>query len=402
MSTDVSSTIDCFRLEAPDYARLVTHREFVRAEETVESVCKRIRERAVDYLPVLRDGELAGLLSTSQLGGMMGAKFSFALFARRAVISMPLQPVTAVQGRCPVVPLLKAVFDRDEGTFHHDIAFLDESGAYVGMIPIRHFALLQSRLLGDQLHALAASHQEALAGARAKSRFLANMSHELRTPLNGVLGFADLLLDTSLDVEQRDYVTTIRGSGQSLLNLVTDVLTLTSLEQGAPAGRPAGVNLETMLRELAEHFAAEAKLKGLALAVNVEPGAQRAIDTDAQRLRQAVSILIGNAIKFTERGGVTLHLLATSGGEAAIEVADTGIGVADEHLPRLFQLFTQADEGATRRHGGMGLGLPLCRALVESIGGRVEVRRHPGNGTIFRVALGNARASSSSVAAEAA
>ncbi|MFC3231038.1 ATP-binding protein [Marinibaculum pumilum] len=229
------------------------------------------------------------------------------------------------------------------------------------------------------------------AANEAKSRFLANMSHELRTPLNGLLGFADLLAVRPLDPEAREYLQHIRGAGSDLLALVNDVLDYNRVETGAVRLEIVPFDLHALLEQLRQRALPRAAAKGLAVRAELAPDLPCAVRGDPLRLRQVLGNLLDNAVKFTDRGTVTLtaELLARMDQtvELRFSVADTGAGIPPEALPTLFDRFTQADNSTTRRYGGSGLGLAIVRSLVALMDGQVSVASTPGAGSTFRATV---------------
>jgi len=244
--------------------------------------------------------------------------------------------------------------------------------------------------LQEQAAQLAVARDRAEAGARAKSEFLATMSHELRTPMNGVLGMAQLLLHTPLSDEQAARVHALRKSGEALLRIINDVLDFSRMEAGKLSIEARPFDLCQLLEDVRETLATAADVVGLALEVEVSPGCPRHVMGDEGRVRQVLFNLVGNAIKFTDRGRVLLRAETSDApGDAAIRlhVTDTGIGMSPETLARLFAPFTQGDGSATRRHGGSGLGLSISKGLVELMGGSLAVTSTVGQGTHFVVTL---------------
>jgi signal transduction histidine kinase len=241
--------------------------------------------------------------------------------------------------------------------------------------------------LKEQAERLRQALGEAEQANRAKTEFLSNMSHEIRTPLNGVLGLAHVLARTSLDAQQGRLVNTIIESAVLLERLLSDVLDLARIESGRLELRRELFRLEDLVAETVANFEPQAADKGLVLVLDVAPEAQGAVSGDPVRLRQVLGNLIGNAVKFTAKGRVTVEVRRPDGEIAEFSVLDTGIGFTPEEAPRLFERFVQADGSITRRFGGSGLGLAICRELAEMMGGRVEASGEPGKGAVFRVTL---------------
>jgi signal transduction histidine kinase len=246
----------------------------------------------------------------------------------------------------------------------------------------------RERAAADELQR---ARQAAEAANEAKTRFLATMSHEIRTPLNGVLGMNGLLLATPLDARQRQYAETIRDSGETLLTIIGDVLDMSRLEAGRMALEIAPFDPAALLDQVAALLRTRAHAKAIDLQVTHDDTPPAGLHGDASRIRQVLYNLVGNAIKFTERGGVDVrgtHQVRADGRiDWSVLVRDTGIGIADKDLSALFDRFTQADDGISRRFGGSGLGLAISRELVHLMGGHIAVRSRLGEGSEFSFTL---------------
>lgn len=236
--------------------------------------------------------------------------------------------------------------------------------------------------------ALIETRELALAGTKAKTEFLANMSHEIRTPMNAIMGMAELLTETPLNEEQKKYVTIFRQAGESLLNIINDILDLSKIEAGHFELDSISFDLNSLIKKSVDIMALKAHQKQLELIVDVDDHLHHHLIGDPNRLRQVLLNLLGNAIKFTKRGEVLLRISGRTQNNQQnlkIEIQDTGIGMTEEQLQKLFRRFEQADNSITREFGGTGLGLSIVKKLVDLMGGKVQVTSSAGIGTRFTI-----------------
>jgi hypothetical protein len=267
---------------------------------------------------------------------------------------------------------------------------VDDAGEVSGFVAVQ--SDVTKRRLTEA--ALRAAKETAEETARTKERFLASMSHEIRTPLNAVLGLTELLLDTELEPEQRAYVSTARQSGRHLLAIVNDILDYSALESGRVEVERTRTEPRAVVGDVCAMLQPMADREGLGLAWSASDAVPRSVCTDPVRLRQVLINLVGNGLKFTDRGGVSIALDyrpadGPDGGDPrlVVVVRDTGIGIPRDRLDRVFEPFTQMDASTTRTHGGTGLGLAICMRIARRLGGALGVDSVPGQGSVFTFEL---------------
>ncbi len=295
--------------------------------------------------------------------------------------------LTALAGE--EVQLERERTDRDGHTVWHSgrhVPDVNDEGQVVGVYTV--FFDITKRALAEQAlreheAELRAAKDAAERASKAKSEFLANMSHEIRTPMNGVLGLTELLLETPLDTQQRPFVETVRSSGESLLSIINDILDFSKIEAGKLETESLDFDLYQAVEDVVQMLAPRAHKKGLELACRIDERLPGAVRGDPYRLRQIITNLVGNAVKFTEKGEVVVNVKRSDEHVLKVSVRDTGIGISEAVRNKLFRPFEQADGSTTRRYGGTGLGLAICRSLVELMGGTIGVDSTPGHGSTF-------------------
>ncbi|WP_181313757.1 PAS domain-containing hybrid sensor histidine kinase/response regulator [Phreatobacter cathodiphilus] len=376
------------------HARRALLRKTAALEDTVETLTDRVFELAES------EERHRGLIDAQ--GDLIVRRDADGIitFANRAFGDLVGAPAAELVGRGDTPLVVDRSDERREPDGSRSIDELVATPTGRRWIAWRHHAVLDGDGRPEELQsvgrdvtdrkaaeaALAASRARAESANAAKSRFLATVSHEIRTPLNGILGMADLLLDTGLSPEQRTYAEAVKGSGETLLALIDEILDFSKIEAGRLDLDEAPFDLLPIIEGAAELLGPRAQAKGLDVATAVAPDVPSRLVGDATRLRQVLLNLAGNAVKFTEAGGVTIAA-AREADQLILTVADTGPGIAPADVERIFGEFEQGETTFSRRHAGTGLGLAISRRIVALMGGTLSVATAPGAGATFTVRL---------------
>jgi PAS domain S-box-containing protein len=379
--------------------------ERIRAEETLSEERKILRA-LIDNVPdfmYVKDVDSRFLVANLSVARQMGAKNSDELLGKNDFDFYPREiAIPFHEDEQRVIRTGQAEINREEvgvdskgnvsQVMTTQVPLRDKNGRVTGLVGIGRDITHLKRIQGEMQKA----REAAEAASRAKSEFLANMSHEIRTPLNGVMGMTDLALDTELTPEQREYLETVKMSGDSLLTVINDILDFSKIEAGKVDLEELDFNLRESLESTLKTMAVRADEKGLELLCEVAPEVPEVVRGDSSRLRQIVVNLVGNAIKFTDSGEIAVKVQVESNDGANcvchFTVSDTGMGVSEDKRELIFKPFSQADTSTTRKYGGTGLGLTISTRLVQMMGGKIWVESEMGHGSQFHFTLRLGRA----------
>jgi signal transduction histidine kinase/FixJ family two-component response regulator len=396
-------------MKAADIAKPVKP---VRPEVLGGEVVARFKNApGLHILPIVSQGRPVGVISRDGMLQNLSHRFGRDLWERRPASQMMNANPIVIASSQPLERIGQIVGQHSAEALRDGVIFVDDEGGYVGVASA--FDLFQAAVkvaqarndeLLDLADRLAAETQKANAASRAKSDFLATMSHEIRTPLNGVLGMAQALALDDLQAEQQEKLKVILDSGETLTALLNDILDLSKIEAGKMEMSPVGGNFGVAVKRVRKLFEPIAAEKGVVLKITSEGPEEAWLSFDRVRVHQCLSNLISNALKFTSQGEVRVNWNVSAVTEdglcgVSIRIEDSGIGMSEATLARLFNTFTQADASTTRKFGGTGLGLSITRKLARLMGGDVRVESTEGVGSTFILTF-RARPSDKSSSAE--
>ncbi|MDP0495939.1 MAG: response regulator [Verrucomicrobiota bacterium JB024] len=398
-----------------DLPSLVGHNRAISGTLALEAVQQEFTRHRFKFVAVVENNRAIGLCSRDKINEKLGSRFGFSIYSKRPVRDHMLAHPEIVPVTADIPTVLQKVFSRPTERFYEDILVVDAQHRLVGLIAVDTLIQLQNRLLAekirqleenqialreqkaklesltDQLEAanaeLSRARDDALEGTRLKSEFLANMSHEIRTPMNGIVGMVSLLMETELNEEQQHFAATVQKSADSLLNIINEILDFSKIEAGKLEINPEETPIRELIEEVMHILAESAANKQLEFILDIDADVPEWITTDPVRYRQVLINLLGNAIKFTERGEVVVTIRierdAYRGLFLRTEVHDSGIGISRPDQSRLFQAFIQGDGSTNRKYGGTGLGLAISRKLVTLMEGYMGCESTKGQGSTF-------------------
>ncbi len=378
--------------DSPQVGSLVMSDACVHPATSVRTVVERFFEsQQLDAVAAVEGREAVGLITRTKLLFSVFRRYGFELYGRKPVIVITDTDPLFICERERLDVAIDRALARESQDIYDEIVITDENGYYRGLLPVRQMIIQQSNILANSIVQREIAHERAREFEKinnVKSQFIANVTHELRSPVNAIIGLAELMkmsCDKGYVDQLRDRLSLLMSNAANLRAVITNILDLSKIEAGKMEIITEDFDLAGVLRETAETTRVLLGPKPVSVEVSISEG-MAGMKSDRVKIRQIMTNLMSNAAKFTDKGQILLSA-ARTGGEVVISVSDTGIGIREEDLERLFEAFSQLEDAKTKRHEGTGLGLMITKNLVDLLGGRVTVRSEFGKGTAFDVYL---------------